>query len=173
MSATVFRWALLSLAALSSSLQATEYMSQDSFLAQVFSGPPTMATLWLNDSHQTAAKKMLGHRYKGLRVRYWRELDTTAWVLDEIGKEQPITIGVIISDDKIVQVDILAFRESRGWEVRHPFFTEQFRGLELDKREQLTGPIDGITGATLSVKAVTHVSRFALALHRSLKENQI
>ncbi|MDA0792136.1 MAG: FMN-binding protein [Proteobacteria bacterium] len=38
----------------------------------------------------------------------------------------------------------------------------------LDSDLQLTGSIDGITGATLSVKAVTNVTRFALYLHESV-----
>ena len=85
--------------------------------------------------------------------------------MDEIGKEQPITIGVTISYNQIERVDILAFRESRGWEVRHPFFTDQFQGLSLNNRFELDGAVDGITGATLSVRAVTNVSRLALHLH--------
>ena len=88
----------------------------------------------------------------------------TAWVINEIGKEQPITIGVVVDGGKVDFVDILTYRESRGYEVRHDFFTRQFKGAAL-KGDKLTNRIDGISGATLSVWAVTNVSEWALYLH--------
>jgi hypothetical protein len=60
---------------------------------------------------------------------------------------------------------VLAFRESRGWEIRYPFFTDQFSGLTLAPDGYLSKPIDGITGATLSVRAVERVTRLALWLN--------
>jgi len=47
------------------------------------------------------------------------------------------------------------------------FFTRQFVGLSLQPpKSQLSENIDGITGATLSVKAVKKTARFALFLHQ-------
>ena len=92
----------------------------------------------------------------------------TAWILEEIGKERPITIGVVVDGDAIADIRILAYREPRGDEVRHPFFLEQFSGLQLEDDKRLTGRIDGISGATLSVRAVTNVSRYVLYLNESV-----
>lgn len=147
--------------------QAATYLSAEDFVAQSFAAQPVLDTLWMTAEMQTAASEVLGHPYRGLRVRYWHNKLRSVWILDEIGKEKPITIGVVIEDDHIVGVSILAFRESRGWEVRHPFFTAQFRHLGLSKDLGLTGHIDGISGATMSVHAVTNVTRFALYLHRA------
>ena len=97
--------------------------------------------------------------------------DRTAWVIDEIGKERPITIGVVVADGRIESVDVLAFRESRGGEVRYPFFTKQYKNLGLKDGDRLDGHVDGITGATLSVWAVTKVSRLALVLHSEVIRN--
>ena len=124
--------------------------------------------MWLKEPEQRAARLLLGHNYRGLRLRYWVDGTTSAWILDEIGKEEPITIGVVISDNLIRDVKILTYRESRGWEVRHPFFTDQFKGLALKSNQRLSERIDGISGATLSVRAVTNVSRFALFLHQQI-----
>ena len=33
--------------------------------------------------------------------------------------------------ERIERVAVLAFRESWGWEIRHPFSTDQFTGLRL------------------------------------------
>jgi Na+-translocating ferredoxin:NAD+ oxidoreductase RnfG subunit len=63
---------------------------------------------------------------------------------------------------------VLEFRESRGWEVRYPFFTDQFVEAKLDQNERLDRNIDGITGATLSVNAVTRIARIALFLHEHI-----
>ena len=68
-------------------------------------------------------------------------------------------------------VRILEFRESRGWEVRYPFFTEQFAGVNLTPEYQLGKRIDGVTGATLSVRAVKKIAALALYLHSQVLEN--
>ena len=145
------------------------YQTQDDFLAEVFAGaPPQAAVVWLRGEVKATAAAILGHDYPALRIRYWGKGKQTAWILEEIGKEKPITIGVVIEADRIVNVDILAFRESRGWEVRYPFFTDQFTGLRLTGDGGLNRPIDGITGATLSVRAVSRASALALYFHQQV-----
>ncbi|HIG41134.1 MAG: FMN-binding protein [bacterium] len=143
-------------------------MSPVQFVADNFSLNPKTRTVWLTKENQSIARLILGHTYRGLRVRYWQDGSKTGWIMDEIGKEKPITIGVVIDENKIQKITILEFRESRGGEVRHPFFTGQFMGLSLVEGNKLSQRIDGITGATLSVRAVSNVSRFALHLHHSL-----
>ena len=59
---------------------------------------------------------------------------------------------------------VLVFRESRGWEVRYPFFTEQFADASLKAETKLDRKIDGISGATLSVDALIKLARLALFL---------
>ncbi len=77
----------------------------------------------------------------------------------------PISIGVVIENDAIKTVKILAYRESRGGEVRFPSFMAQYRGATLDAEGKLDRSIDGITGATLSVWAVNRVAALALYYH--------
>lgn len=144
-----------------------ERFLQDGFAGKV----PAHQMLWLTPDLKARAAKVLEHPYAGMRVKYWREGGRTAWVIDEIGKERPITIGVIVDDGRIAKVQVLAFRESRGGEVRYPFFTKQFANVGLKDGDRLDGRIDGITGATLSVWAVTKVSRLALMFHREVVRN--
>ncbi|MGI9288240.1 MAG: FMN-binding protein [Pseudomonadales bacterium] len=99
-------------------------------------------------------------------MRYWRAGNRTAWILDEIGKERPITLGVVVENNTIAQVKVLTYRESRGGEVRHAFFTNQFIGAMLNEKRQLDRDIDGVTGATMSVRAVTRVAQVALLFHQ-------
>lgn len=144
----------------------------DRFLGQAFAGKvPAAQMLWLTPELKARAAKVLEHPYAGMRVKYWREGHRTAWVIDEIGKERPITIGVVVSAGHVEQVQVLAFRESRGGEVRFPFFTGQFANSSLKEGDRLDRNIDGITGATLSVWAVTRATRLALLFHGEVAGN--
>ena len=146
--------------------EAGRYIETDDYLNRAFpAGVPAAQTLWLKGDLRADVERLLGHRFSGLRVRYWQDGSRSAWILDEIGKELPITIGVAVSGGAIASVDVLEFRESRGWEVRYPFFTDQFVDARLDRHDRLDRRIDGITGATMSVDAVTRIARVALLLH--------
>jgi Na+-translocating ferredoxin:NAD+ oxidoreductase RnfG subunit len=65
---------------------------------------------------------------------------------------------------------VLVFRESRGWEVRHDFFTDQFKLAKLKDENQLDKHIDNISGATLSVRAVRKLAQIALLLDKSIQQ---
>ena len=144
---------------------ATVYIESADFIKNSFDETPKIKSIWIKEGQQEAARKILGHSYQGLRVRYWQLGTKTTWILEEVGKEQPITVGIVIDQNRIQKVSILAFRESRGWEVRHTFFTQQFINAAIDLNSELDKSIDGISGATLSVRAVSRVSRYALYLH--------
>ena len=127
---------------------------------------PKPKVIWLTKKLKFPIKKILNHKYRTLRVRYWGQQNKTAWILEETGKEEPITVGIIISNNHIEKVQILIYRESRGGEVRYPFFTSQFNKTHLTNDHKLDKHIDGITGATLSVNAIKKLSRLALFLHQ-------
>ena len=142
------------------------YQEPQAFLAEAFAGQvPPPKVLWLTDSQRAAATKILQHSPRMLRVRYWMRDGRTAWILEEIGKELPITVGVVVDGGAIDYVSILVYRENIGWEVRHRFFTQQFEQAELNERLMLTKPVNGIVGATLSARAVTGVARLAIYFH--------
>jgi Na+-translocating ferredoxin:NAD+ oxidoreductase RnfG subunit len=139
------------------------------FINKAFDGKiPESEFLWLKEEQKAKIKKILGHDYSSSRIRYWKNSTRTLWILDEIGKVKPITTGVIIEDGKIKEVKVLIYRESHGWEVCHPFFTNQFVGTEIDKDNKLNKEIDGISGATLSVNALKRMSRLALLFNNYL-----
>ncbi len=147
------------------------YLETAEYLRAAFpNGEPMPSTLWVTGELRQAAEDTLGHGIASLRVRYWHRDRRTAWILDQIGKEQPITVGVVVEDNAASMVRVLEFRESRGWEVRYPFFTDQFNDARLDARDEVDPQIDSITGATLSVDAVTRVVRLALFLYRYTSE---
>lgn len=147
------------------------YLAPDAFLENAFSGqPPEPEVVWLTGGTRDVVEEIIGHSYASVRVRYWQRGGRTAWILEEIGKERPITTGLIVDGGRLQRIRVLIYRESRGWEVRHDFFTEQFEGAILAEDRRLDRSIDGISGATLSVRALTKLARVALYLHETVTE---
>jgi hypothetical protein len=145
------------------------YQEPDAFIAEVFDNdPPKAGVIWPDKQLKAQIKEILGHDYRGLRVRYWKHGDRSAWILDEIGKDKPITTGFVVNRGRLELVRVLVFRESRGWEVRHAFFTDQFNQASLKTDMELDRKIDNISGATLSVRAVTRLARVALLLDQEV-----
>lgn len=88
-----------------------------------------------------------------------------AVVLDEIGKSEPITFMVGMSPGgKVTEVAVMAFRESRGWEVKEKRFLRQFRGKTVGDPIRVDQDILNYTGATLSSKALARGVKRALLL---------
>lgn len=155
---------LLSAAALASDAEDI-YQTPAAFVAEAFNNPPPSQTLWLSGELRDQVSDILGHAPRRIRERYWLADNRSLWILEEIGKERPITMGFVVDDGKLVDARVLVYRESRGWEIRLPRFTAQFTGATLENNAQLDRDIDGITGATLSVNAMHKLARVALLLH--------
>lgn len=149
------------------------YQTPDSFIDQAFAGQaPKPQVLWLTGDIRNTATDILGHAPHVLRVRYWLAKKRSVWILEEIGKEKPITAGFIVQDNQLEKVKVLIFRESRGWEVERDAFAQQYQGASLTGELQLNRYIDGISGATLSVNAINKLSRLALYLHQQIMQKQ-
>ena len=145
---------------------ASVYETHTAFLERAFSGsPPEPEVIWLSGARKSAVRQLLGHDYPALRLRYWCQPPRSAWVLDEVGKELPITVGVIVDNSYIKSLRVLTYRENRGGEVATPAFTDQFMDVALEDNGTLGASIDGISGATLSVRALTRLAGMALLLH--------
>ena len=140
------------------------YQSPENFVAEVFKANPPPKLVWLTKDAQSVVSGILGHAPRQLRQRYWGDDTRTLWVLEEIGKEELITAGFVVHQGRIEQAKILAYRESRGMEVRYPAFLKQFKGAVLNSDNHLDRTIDGISGATLSVNAMQRMARVALFL---------
>jgi len=145
------------------------YQAPNDFISQTFNLPangdlPKAKVFWIDDETQGVIELILAHKFTKMRLRYWQQANETIWIMDEIGKELPITVAIHIKDSQIAQTKVLVYRESRGDEIRHGFFTDQFKSAKLNGDLTLDQHIDGITGATLSVRALTKLSRIALWL---------
>ena len=147
-------------------VRAEVYQEPEAFVAEVFGSKPAPKVLWLTRDTQAQAAAILGHPAAQLRQRYWSDSHRSVWILEEIGKEEPITAGFVVVDGRIDHVRVLVYRESRGQEVRYPSFLKQFKEAKLAPEDRLDREIDGIAGATLSVAAMQRMARLALFFDR-------
>ena len=147
----------------------TVHLPPESFLAEFLPGCEKKA-LWLTDEVKTRIEQLVDRPFPGVRVRYCSAGDRTGWILDEIGKTEPITTGVVVNGGQVERVRVLVFRESRGGEVHREAFVSQYDDARLNRDDTLDRPIDGITGATLSVYALSRQVKLALYLDEVARE---
>jgi FMN-binding protein len=158
--------ALLTLALVATAVRGEVYQEPAAFVAEVFGSTLAPKVLWLTKDVQAQAAAILGHPPTQLRQRYWSEGSKSVWILEETGKEEPITAGFVVVDGHIDHVRVLVYRESRGQEVRQSSFLKQFKEAKLASDNRLDRDIDGIVGATLSVSAMERMARLALYFDR-------
>jgi transcriptional regulator of nitric oxide reductase len=91
-----------------------------------------------------------------LRVARGDSLLGFAAVGNVIGKDQPITFLVAVDPaDRLKDVDVLVYREPYGGEVAYDAWRRQFRGKSAADSLRVGREIRTISGATISVHAVT------------------
>ena len=128
----------------------------------------------LDDDQLRSVASRIGLRLRNRSQVVYRgetgpDTDGFAMIANEIGKEQCITFIVRITKDfKVQRVALMVFRESRGWEVEDPRFTNQFRGRTARDPLVVGADIIGITGATLSSRAFCRGTKTALAICETL-----
>jgi len=158
--------AVLAVALVATGARGEVYQEPAAFITEVFGSLPAPKVLWLTKDLQAQAAAILGHPPSQLRQRYWSEGGKSVWILEETGKEEPITAGFVIANGRIDHVRVLVYRESRGQEVRQAGFLKQFNDAKL-AGNRLDRDIDGIVGATLSVGAMERMARLALFFDRA------
>ena len=83
-----------------------------------------------------------------------------------IGKTMPITFLIIFNENQeVIHSSIIKYREAYGGEISGKNWLAQFIGMKQDSLYKHGKEIDGITGATLSVKSFTKgISKLSLLL---------
>lgn len=88
-----------------------------------------------------------------------------AVIVEEIGKHRPITFIVGVgADRKIKDAALMVYREAYGGEIRDRRFLQQYQGKQLKDPLLPFRDIQNISGATMSVEAISRGSKKALAL---------
>ena len=96
----------------------------------------------------------------------WKASTGGIFVLDHvIGKHLFIDYAVSIEGGRVHRVDILAYRESYGGDIRSPSWLAQFVGKTTSSPLKVGSDIRNISGATLSSTHVTEGVKRILAAY--------
>lgn len=95
------------------------------------------------------------------------------FILNEIGKEMPITFFVCLNSDSSVRfIDVIRYRETRGGEIRSKLFLKQFIGKNPSDSISVGRDIRNIRGATLSAWATSRAVRKAFGIKKSIDNGE-
>lgn len=152
--------------------EAIVYMKPKEALKQLFASSDVVRSdkKQVSDEDRARLSKILGYPFKADSITFFvgqtgDKIDGTVVMDEEIGKTQPISFMTLISPaGKVQAIEVLAYRESQGGEIRYPRFKKQFYGKDKSDRLEVGKDIQNISGATLSVRATAKVVKRALAL---------
>lgn len=99
-------------------------------------------------------------------VCYRQQIPTGYALIDEqVGKHMPITYIVGINPaGTVTRVEMMVFREVRGWETRSRTFMSQFESKSTSDDLNIGSGIRNVSGATLSSRAIAKGVQRALFL---------
>ena len=129
------------------------------------------ATMWPTDSDRAAIRAACRLPFDAPYVRYSRAQDTISIIgyafLDDVkGLHEMITyLTALNADGSVRAVEVLAYRESYGGEIRNERFRRQFVGKTIRDPLRVGTDIRNIAGATISTNAVASGVRKILAVY--------
>ena len=175
---------LIAAALLSASAQpaaAKVYLTQEEALELAFPKPARIErqTAFLSPPQLERARELAGSgvRIESALVIYYigRRAQTelgAAYFDSHLVRTLPETIMVVIDPGgRIERIELLSFSEPEEYRPR-PAWIDQFDRRALAPELSLKGAIHGLTGATLSARAITEAARRILALHQVVREPQ-
>ena len=151
---------------------ATEYLSVEEAQRALFPQADHFGelVLALSATQRAQVAALAGPQPPHRSLRAWKALRGTQLVgyvfVDEvIGKEDFITYATGIDPEgKVRGVEVLAYRESHGGEIRSAAWRGQFVGRKGVEELRIPADIKNIAGATLSCEHVTEGVRWLVAL---------
>ena len=177
------RWDIASataLIAVTGPAHAVQYLTIEQAQTALFPAAATFRSQesLLTDPQREQAAKASGVRVREARVRMWVALDGQGkelgrMLLDEVtGKHDLITYAIGVGvDGRIVDVEILDYRENYGGQIREPAWRAQFHGKSARDPLKIDADIANISGATLSSSHVTDGIRKLLAIDAVLRSS--
>jgi len=157
-------------------LSSTWFIHPDSALKRVFANVERVETVKVEVDNRI--KRVLReHRlplpsrkvltfYRGYRGD---TLIKTALVDDIKGKHLPITFMVVISPEgRVIEVEVLAYREEYGYQIGSKRFLRNFKGKGADDPLRPGKDVPNIAGATISVRSISLGVKRALVIYREV-----
>lgn len=137
---------------------ARTYMTADQAKEVMFGNASmTHTPIELTKDQMKAIRSNSKVRVRSSKVNGWK-VDNGGWfILDQvIGKHENIDIAVgLDANGKVVDIEILEYRETYGYQVANPKWLAQFTGKDSSEHLDLDEQIQNISGATLSCAHIT------------------
>jgi hypothetical protein len=151
---------------------ATEYLSVEAAQKALFPQADTFTevVLSLSAAQRDEVAKLAGPQPPHRSLRVWKamhggELAGYVFVDEVIGREDFITYAAgIDAAGSLGALEVLAYRESHGGEIRSDAWRRQFAGRDGLGQLRIRADIKNIAGATLSCEHVTEGVRWIVAL---------
>jgi hypothetical protein len=151
---------------------ATEYLSVEAAQKALFPQADTFTevVLSLSPAQRDEVAKLAGPQPPHRSLRVWKamhggELAGYVFVDEVIGREDFITYAAgIDAAGSLGALEVLAYRESHGGEIRSDAWRRQFAGRDDLGQLRIRADIKNIAGATLSCEHVTEGVRWLVAL---------
>jgi Na+-translocating ferredoxin:NAD+ oxidoreductase RnfG subunit len=147
------------------------YFTTKSLLKTFFADSEKVTYVKLDTpTHEKELRRALGYlpkkkTYAVFVARTGDRVDGYAFIDDEMGQHEPITFGVRLTPDGVVDaMEVMVYREGYGDEVRERRFKRQFTGKTARDPIALGNDVIAISGATISSKSMTVGVRRAVAL---------
>ena len=115
----------------------------------------------LDKQMKNKVENIVKQRFYKDKLYYWTitQDDSTkayAFLDNVIGKSMPITFMVILNiDGEIINANIIKYREAYGSVVGNKVWLQKFINLNNNSSYNIGKEIDGISGATISVKSMS------------------
>lgn len=187
----MIRWAARAAAAalaLSGAARADQVFLREAEVPRALFGEAAGASerklLQLTEAELAALGRQLGRKIDGRAYPYLEVRGRAAgdggavaapfvgyvFLLDALGKSQPITFAAAVRPDGALQdLQVMVYREPYGEEIRERRFRAQFVGKRTSDPLALGKDIDAISGATISSASAAYAARKALALGEILR----
>lgn len=148
------------------------YYTEDEALAKVFAKADTLWTdIWRpSPEERSTLEGRLGWELKEEafvihRAHRAQEDLGYALITEEQGRFKPITFIVHVSaEGRVAMVLVMVYRESRGDGVKRQRFLKQFRKKDVEDHLRLNRDIVGVSGATMSSRALAAGVKKVLAV---------
>ena len=120
-----------------------------------------MHILKLDKQMKKEVENQVKQKFYRNKLYYWTisQYDTTiayAFLDNVIGKSMPITFLVILNiNGNIIKTNVIRYREAYGGEVGNKRWLRQFLYRDKNSSYKIGKDINGISGATISVKSMS------------------
>jgi hypothetical protein len=151
---------------------AADYLSIGDVQHELFSQADHFAeiVLSLNPGQKQRVAQLAGTQPPHRSLRAWKayrgdELLGHVFVDEVLGRQEMITYAVAIDrSGRMSPIEVLAYRESHGGEIRGKAWRNQFDGRQSLQQLRFGTDIKNIAGATLSCEHVTEGARWVMSL---------